>query len=351
MFSLFRSKPPDFSGNPPVVARGLVFVVIGLIILLATIGAIATAGEGGGQEATIAPLETIVTDGDKTALGARLFVDTRLSRDGTKSCNTCHDLNRGGINPSIRPSVTGPHAGFDTLSIFNAALNYRFGWLADHRTLEEINEESILDADVMGSDWATVLHRLREDREFDAAFQTSFGSEWGRQAVLDVLGEFQRSLITPNSRFDRYLAGKKDAITPAEEQGYRLFQGYGCISCHQGRNIGGNLVQKFGVFSGPEGNGRPQLSEADLGRFAVSGLELDRHVFRVPSLRNVAVTGPYLHNGSVSTLAEVIAIMGRTQLGREISQADIASIVAFLGSLTGEYQGKPLGPKLPDPTR
>jgi len=145
-------------------------------------------------------------------------------------------------------------------------------------------------------------------------------------------------LPAPNSRFDQYLQGDKKALTEDEQLGYQYFKDYGCISCHQGINIGANMFQRFGVFDGYFNN--KTISQSDLGRFNVTGIEEDRYVFKVPGLRNVAVTAPYFHDGSVSTLENAVMIMGRYQLGRELSEEDIRLLTAFLQSLTGQWQGK-----------
>src|SRR5690606_36690356 len=136
----------------------------------------------------------------------------------------------------------------------------------------------------------------------------AYGGEPARAHVLDALATFERSLLTPDSRFDRYLRGDRTAITDEEARGYRLFKAYGCVACHQGVNVGGNLFQRFGIFEDPFSR-RPVVTEADLGRFAVTGEERDRHVFRVPSLRNVGVTAPYFHDGSATTLAQAVGTM------------------------------------------
>jgi cytochrome c peroxidase len=161
--------------------------------------------------------------------------------------------------------------------------------------------------------------------------------------VLDALAVFQRSLLTPNARFDRYLGGERGAITSDEERGYQLFKSYGCATCHQGVNVGGNLSQTFGVFIEPI-IGQWRRTNSNLGRFAFTGLESDRHVFRVPSLRNVAVTAPYFHNGAIASLPEAVDIMARVQLGRKLPTGDLDLIVRFLGTLTGEYRGRSLSP-------
>lgn len=148
-------------------------------------------------------------------------------------------------------------------------------------------------------------------------------------------------------RIDRYLRGERAALGAEEEHGYELFKAYGCVACHQGVNVGGNLFQKFGIFYDPF-SGQSAVTEADLGRLAVTGKEADRHVFRVPSLRNVGVTAPYFHDGSATSLEEAVEAMARSQLGRSLMEQEISSIAAFLRTLTGEYQGRPLAP---DPDR
>ncbi len=158
--------------------------------------------------------------------------------------------------------------------------------------------------------------------------------------MLDALATFERSLITPGAPLDRYLRGKHDAISPDEERGYELFKTYGCIACHQGVNVGGNLFQRFGVFANPFAY-RP-VTRADLGRFTLTGNTKDRFVFRVPSLRNVAATAPYLHDGSAATLEQAVEKMASTQLGRVIAPPEIDLIVRFLHTLTGEYRGQPV---------
>jgi cytochrome c peroxidase len=186
-----------------------------------------------------------------------------------------------------------------------------------------------------------LLATLRADSDYRRAFAAIYGGDIRREQILDALAAYQRSLVTPNARFDRYLRGEPGAITPEEEHGYRLFKAYGCIACHQGANVGGNLFQKFGIFADPFA-GRDAATRADLGRFTITGDEADRHVFRVPSLRNAALTAPYFHDGSAKSLEEAVEIMARNQLGRTLAEREVALIVAFLRTLTGERGGRPL---------
>jgi cytochrome c peroxidase len=163
-----------------------------------------------------------------------------------------------------------------------------------------------------------------------------------KEHVLDAIATYERSLITPNAPFDRYLRGDIYAINAEQKHGYEVFKSYGCISCHQGVNVGGNLFQKVGLFEDYFKLRGGPLTPADLGRYNVTKDERDRHVFRVPSLRNIAVTAPYFHDGSVDKLAYAVEIMARVQLGRKPPPDDVQAIVSFLKSLTGEYQGRAL---------
>jgi cytochrome c peroxidase len=288
----------------------------------------------------VAPVSEL--DRAKIELGRKMFHDVRLSRNDKVSCASCHDLSRGGADGRAQSvGVDGRPLDFNASTVFNAGRNARLNWRGNFRTLEEQNEAVLLDPRLMNSTWPELLAKLRADTEYQAAFEAIYRGEPERERVLDALATFQRSLVTPDARFDRYLRGERDAIAPDEARGYQLFKAYGCIACHQGANIGGNLFQKFGVFHDPIAE-RGAPGAADLGRYTVTGNEIDRHVFRVPSLRNVAVTAPYFHDGSAGSLHEAVAIMARSQLGRELSQQDVDLIVKFLGTLTGAYQGRSL---------
>jgi cytochrome c peroxidase len=285
-------------------------------------------------------------DPDKMRLGEKLFHDVRLSRGGTLACASCHRLDQGGDDgnhvrsPSSRE---GEVLDFNTPTVFNAALNFRLNWRGNFRTFEEQNETVLLDPRLMNTTWEELLPKLRADPDYNAAFAAIYGDGPEPAHVLDALATFQRSLLTPDAPFDRYLRGQRGAITKAEEQGYRLFKGYGCTACHQGVNVGGNLFQRFGIFNNPFPQAYP-MTKADLGRFAITGQEVDRHVFRVPSLRNVDVTAPYLHDGRAPTLERAVEIMARTQLGKALTEQEISLIVGFLHTLTGVYRGRSLNP-------
>lgn len=280
-----------------------------------------------------------VLDQRKLALGKKLFYDPRLSRDQSVACATCHNLKLGGADGkphSLRPG--GMPAPVNTPSVFNAMLNFRLFWDGRASSLEEHVQGPMEDT---GTDWDAVLQRLRQDTFYVTAFTAAYSDGLTVAAIQDALVTFERSLITPNGRFDRYLRGDPNAITADEKEGYRLFKAYGCAACHQGVNVGGNMYQKVGVM-GDYFAKRGDLTPADLGRYNVTGLERDRHMFRVPSLRNVALTAPYLHDGRIKTLEDAVKGMSKFMLGRPIEPREIELIVRFLHTLNGEYDGQPL---------
>lgn len=166
--------------------------------------------------------------------------------------------------------------------------------------------------------------------------------------MLAALASYERTLTTPNSRFDQYLRGRREALTEKERQGYRLFKSYGCVACHQGMNVGGNMFQRFGIFPHPARWRMVEIRWPDHRRFQVTQVERDRHVFRVPSLRNVALTAPYFHDGQAATLESAVDTMAQVQLGKTLAPEEIGLIVSFLRTLTGEYRGQPLAAPVPD---
>ena len=282
-------------------------------------------------------------DAAQVALGEKLFHDSRLSRNNAFSCATCHRLNQGGGDGvSQPPTLTGGLHLRNTPTVFNVALNSRFHWDGGFRTLEAEAEAAIHDPTIMNSAWTDVLPKLQADPDYVSAFNTAYPGGLARANVLHALASFQRSLNTPNSRFDQYLRGDAGALSDDEKRGYDLFKSYGCAACHQGVNVGGNMFQRFGIFRSQT---RPR-DDDDMGRIGVTGAERDRQVFRVPSLRNVAVTAPYYHDGRVQTLETAVDLMATRQLGRPLYPEEIELIVQFLHTLTGEYQGQLL--TLPD---
>ena len=238
------------------------------------------------------------------------------------------------------PGLHGKLAPLNTPTVLNAALNFRQFWDGRAGSLEAQVEQVMQKPDEMGANWEDVIRRLAGDPAYKASFAAAYKDGVTKANIQNAIADFERTLITPNSRFDRFLRGEADAINAAEKSGYAKFKQFGCAACHQGVNVGGNMYQKFGVMGNYfEARGKP--TAADLGRFQVTGLEADRHVFKVPSLRNVVNTAPYFHDGSVDTLQEAVDIMFRFQLGRVASREDKASIILFLNTLTGEPVSRP----------
>jgi cytochrome c peroxidase len=229
----------------------------------------------------------------------------------------------------------------NTPTIFNAGLNASFNWDGIANTLEAHAEIVLLNPSLMNMTWPEILARLSTDADYVTSFNTVYVDGLMPASVVDALASFERSLLTPNSRFDRYLRGDQHALTAPEQHGYHLFKSYGCVACHQGINIGGNMYQKFGIFADP-GDLQGSAAAVDLGRYAVTRVPRDREVFRVPSLRNVAVTAPYFHDGRTHTLEDAVDTMARVQLGITLTQEEIGFIVQFLQTLTGEYHGRPV---------
>ncbi len=278
-------------------------------------------------------------DPAKIALGERLFHDVRLSRRQARSCATCHRVDRGGDDGRPRSlAADGRAYPRNTPTIFNVALNTRYHWDGHQRTLEAASESALLSPDKMSANWPDLLAELRNAADDVAAFRESYHEGPTREHVLDALVVYQRSLLTPDARFDQYLRGRSDALTAAEKRGYQLFKAYGCATCHQGVNAGGNMFQKFGIF--PNGGTARNHDADDPGRFAITGMARDQRVFRVPSLRNVGVTAPYYHDGRIETLADAVDLMAQRQLGKVLEAEEIDLIVQFLHTLTGTYQGK-----------
>ncbi|BBP72659.1 cytochrome b6 [Pseudomonas sp. Seg1] len=280
-------------------------------------------------------------DARRVELGRRLFHEPRLSINNTLSCSSCHQLDKNGADSrAFSLGFDGKPVAFNTPSVFNAALNFRQFWDGRVETLEQQSNVVITSPHEMGSDWSTVVERIASDADYRRDFAAAYPGGVSKANIQQALASFERTLLTPDSRFDQYLSGNTDILTLEEKYGYQRFKDYGCIACHQGVNIGGNMFQKFGVF-GDYIADRGHPTEADQGRFNVTADEADRAVFKVPSLRNVALTAPYFHDGSAPTLERAVDVMFQYQLGRMPSDEDKALIIQFLQTLTGRWEGTP----------
>jgi cytochrome c peroxidase len=269
------------------------------------------------------------------ALGRRLFHEKRLSSDETIACASCHDLANGGDDGrQVSLGVQGRVGRVNAPTVYNAALNFVLFWDGRAKTLEEQVGGPMTSAFEMNSPWSDVVGKLRNDPEYARSFAEIFADGVTAENARSAIAAFERRLLTPESPFDRWLQGNESALTPDQEEGYQTFKSAGCVACHQGANVGGNMFQRFGLF-GDYFKDRGQITDADYGRFNVTGNEADRFVFRVPSLRNVEHTAPYFHDGSAPTLERAIQVMAKYQLGRELSARQVAVIQAFLESLSG----------------
>ncbi|MGL5871687.1 MAG: cytochrome-c peroxidase [Xenococcaceae cyanobacterium] len=282
----------------------------------------------------------IALDLDKVSLGEKLFQDVRLSKDNRVSCLSCHSFNLGGADGRVRSiGINGNLTDINTPTIFNALFNFRLNWDGEFENLTNHLNALMTNPTVMGVEWEALIEKLGRVPEYVRAFGKLYSDGLTQANIKDALVVYEKSLYTPNSRFDRFLRGDKTALTKTEQEGYKLFKSYGCVSCHQGINVGGNMFQRFGVM-GDYFLDRGKITPADWGRFNVTKNEEDRYVFRVPSLRNVELTAPYFHDGSAETLEKAIAIMTRYQLGRPLLREQIDLIAQFLRTLNGEYQQK-----------
>lgn len=279
----------------------------------------------------------------KAELGEALFSDTRLSTNGQISCASCHKLKSGGDDDiALGHSSSADRHIVNTPTIFNSRYNFRQNWDGSARTLAEQIDDVLTGQHEFNNSWDNVVYALRRDHDLNNRFKAIFSEGITRENIIAALVEFENTLITPNAPFDRYLKNEDHTLTSEEIQGYMTFKELGCISCHQGINIGGNLYQKFGVFYNYIAE-RGDINKADYGRMNQTDRYVDAFVFKVPSLRNIAVTAPYLHDGSAATIEEAISIMGKTQLGRTLSSEEIHLIKSFLNTLTGEYNNNSLG--------
>ncbi len=282
---------------------------------------------------------SVVLDAGKVALGKRLFLDARLSADDTISCASCHDLAHGGVDNRHRS--IGIHGNVGTINaptVFNSGFNFVQFWDGRAPTLEAQIDGPVNNPLEMGANWPQVLGKLQTDADYRKQFAKLYPDGLTADNVKDAIATFERSLITPDSRFDRFLRGDSTAMDATEQRGYELFQSYGCSSCHQGINVGGNMYEKMGLM-GDYFADRGGATEADNGRYNVNRDDESMHEFKVPSLRNVALTAPYFHDGHAETLEQAVVIMAKYQLGRSMPSDDVHAVVAFLHCLTGELRG------------
>lgn len=280
----------------------------------------------------IIPISEVPYNKEKAILGKKLYNDTSLSKDGTVSCNTCHRTDNFGVdNKEFSTGVKGQlDKPFNTPTTFNSAFNFVQFWNGRAKDLKEQAKVPFFNPIEMGleSD-SELIQKVNANAAYINDFKKIYG-EINIDNIMDAIAEFEKTLVTLNSPFDRYLQGDTTAISQKAKRGYEAFKNNGCIACHQGKNIGGNMYQKIGVFE-------DYPNQEVLGRYEITKNPEDKMVFKVPSLRNIAKTAPYYHDGSIPTLDACVQFMAYYQLGKFLDQKTVDDIVAFLESLTGEY--------------
>ncbi len=321
---------------------------------LAPVAIAVTLAFGGAASARngepIQPIEPFkATNPAMVELGKKLYFDPRLSKSGVLSCNTCHNLSMGGTD-NIRTSVGHKwHQGpINSPTVLNAGMNMAQFWDGRAKDLKEQAGGPIANPGEMGFTHALAADVVGSIPQYRAEFKAAFGSDKvSIDEITAAIAAFEATLVTPNSRFDRWLRGDNAALTAQERAGYKLFKESGCVACHYGTIMGGTSFQKMGVRE------PYKTANKEIGRAAVTGKDADRFNFKVPTLRNVELTYPYFHDGGADTLTEAVDVMGRLQLGRTYTAKENADIVAFLKTLTGEQPRitLPILPPSADATR
>ncbi len=272
--------------------------------------------------------DKVAVNTQKAALGKKLFFDPLLSKDNTVSCATCHVLEEGG-DDGLKYSfgVGGAQGSRNAPTVLNAVFNFRQFWDGRAKDLKAQAKSPIVNPKEMGDRFKPIIEKLQHHPEYKKRFNSIYPDGITSENIADAIAEYEKTLITPNGAFDRYLKGDKTAISKEAKHGYALFKEKGCILCHNGVNVGGNLFNRFGVYHDANGT--------DFGRYNVTGREDDKYVFKVPSLRNVARTAPYMHDGRFKKLRDAVSFMTEYQLGRYMEPEEIDAIVAFLETLNG----------------
>jgi cytochrome c peroxidase len=286
----------------------------------------------------------------KVELGKMLYFDPRLSASHAISCNSCHSIGLGGADAeSTSIGHRWQHGARNAPTVFNAVFNKAQFWDGRAKDLEQQAGGPIVNPIEMASPTAHVAEQIKGIPGYRDVFAKAFPGEPDPITLANMqkaIAVFEAMLITPNGPFDRFLRGASDALSPKQKAGLALFMGKGCAGCHNGINVGGSTYAPFGVVRKP---GAEFLPPTDKGRFMVTKTPSDEYVFKVPALRNIALTAPYFHTGQAWDLRQAVAVMGASQLGIQLTDDDVDKIAAFLDSLTGE-QPKVTYPILPPST-
>ena len=286
--------------------------------------------------------DSIPVDMRKVILGDLLYHDTRLSADNTVSCASCHGLNTGGVdNKQYSEGVGGQFGGVNAPTVYNAAYNFVQFWDGRAGTLaEQAAGPPLNPVEMACHSFDEIIAKLQQDENFSKAFTEVYPDGYSEKNITNAIEEFEKTLLTPNSRFDRYLKGDKKAINDVELAGYELFKKYDCATCHVGETLGGQSYELMGVKRDYFADRGLEMTEEDNGRFKQTKDDRDKHRFKVPGLRNIALTAPYFHDGSMKTMKEAVDYMAKYQMNLDLPEDELNKIVSFLETLTGEYKGK-----------
>ena len=298
-----------------------------------------------------APADNATTE-EKVELGKMLYHDPRLSSTGTVSCASCHNTMLGGEdNRPNSMGVNGQTGGRSAPTVWNSAFNAVQFWDGRAASLEAQAAGPVTNAIEMGmKSWDEVVARLQSIEGYQVAFEQAFGKDSiSKDNATKAIAAYERTLITPNSPYDKYVSGDKSALTAQQVSGMNKVQELGCTGCHSGPAFNGpGMFHPFPIHSNPVYAAKYHFKD-DKGLAEVTKKSEDEHFWKVPTLRNIALTAPYFHNGAAKTLDEAVTVMGKTQLDKDLSKEEVADIVAFLNSLTGEFpkQKMPVLPATP----
>ena len=287
--------------------------------------------------------DTYPYDSDKAELGERLFNDARISLDGTITCATCHVLEAGGADHAderVSEGINGLRGGVNAPTVYNAVFHIRQFWNGRAADLREQAEGPATNPVEMGDQtWDQICDRLSQDKTLVKEFEELYSGEGlNKMTVTGAIAEFEKSLITPDSRFDQYLKGDGSAVTAEELKGYEKFKENACATCHTGAVLGGRSFEYLDIFGDYFGDRTDEIeyNSDDDGLKGFTGKDEDLHKFKVPALRNIALTAPYFHDGAYQTLEDAVRAMARYELGKDLSDRDVTSIVEFLNTLSGK---------------
>lgn len=286
--------------------------------------------------------DSVAVDMRKVILGNLLFHDVRLSADNTVSCSSCHGLNTGGVdNKAFSEGVGGQLGGVNAPTVYNALYNFVQFWDGRAATLaDQAAGPPLNPVEMACKSFDEICEKLNAVAAFKKAFEEVYPDGINQNNITNAIQEFERTLLTPNSRFDKYLKGDQTAMNAEEVAGYDLFKKYNCATCHVGENMGGQSYELMGIKHDYFADRGTELTIEDNGRFKETKDERDRHRFKVPGLRNVALTAPYFHDATQATLEDAVIAMAKYEVGVGLTQQEVKQIVSFLQTLTGEYQGK-----------